>query len=97
VLVIVVKALIAVENINYLNIFPVFNILTIDVPKNSKKVGACKNDNDKLSNFINLNNHNRFHNRIAILIVIILNILLKLFAIVLTYYMLKIFHVEKLE
>jgi hypothetical protein len=49
-----VKALITVENINHLNIFPVFNILTIDVPKNSKKVGACKNDNDKLSNFITL-------------------------------------------
>ena len=94
---VIVKTLIIVKYIFNLNFIPVFYILAIYVPENSKKIGTCKYDNNKLSNLIKLNYYNRFHYRISIFILIFLHILLQLFAIIFTDNMFEIFNIEQLK
>jgi hypothetical protein len=80
-----------------LNFIPIFYILAVYIPENSKKIGTCKYNNQKLSNFVKLNDDNRFHYWISIFILIFLHILLQLFAIIFTDNVLKIFDVEQLK
>lgn len=86
-----------IKYILYLNFFPIFNILAVYIPKNSKKVGTCKYNNHKLRNFVKLYNDYRLHDGVSTFILIFLHVLLQLFTIIFADNMLKILNIEQLK
>lgn len=75
---------------------PVFQILYNNVPKDSQKVRASKNDDDQLDHSVELHDQKGSQNGVWDVKVVVADIVIQLVVVILIYYLLELLHVEKL-
>ena len=88
------KTLITIINVYYYYVFPIFNIVNVNKPKDSKKIRTCQHYNDELANLVKLYQNDCLHYWIALLVPVELDIFLELPYVILAHDLFEVVYIE---
>ena len=77
--------------------FPILEVFDNDVPKNTKEVGASKNNNDQLHHSVELHDQESPQDRVRNVKIVVADVVLQLVVVVLVHNLLKLLHVQQLS